>query len=693
VELSALRTIRAIEASDRATLARSMLEVVASATSSTRATLRLSDGTTFDVGAEPPLDAERLELQLRQRVGVVVLTLERSTPFDSNAELQAEVLGGEIALRLEHAAAEERASRATRQVELLGALSRASAEALRLSEIADSVAREILGAFAGASVIVHITVDDHLELVARWGDEKKDLDSAPNWLRRVPLDGPTIIAIAAREKRLATRAVRDVIPERRAPLEAAGLAHLAVAPLLFDDRVFGTITVGHSREAPWDVESLRLLQSAAVQLGVQFAHVRMLEVERRRADDLRIVNELGSLIAQHLDLPGVLTTAVTQLARVTGISRVHLLLVDAAKTALETVASSEDIGGAVVMSVTSNGVAAHAFRTKVPVLAENAATDSRTDKTMIARLGARSIMAVPLISRGEVIGVLVLAESRHPRAFTETDVARVVAVANLLAPAVANAKMFEDLRKSYETLAATQAELITHERLAALGELSAVIAHEVRNPLAIIFNSLGSLQRHESMTPDANLLLDIVGEEAARLNRIVGDLLDFVRPYAAHPRNVCLDAIVKGAVDAARRALPDTTVEVLTDLDFPFNELFVDGTMLQQALINLIVNAVQATPRGKTVMVLASPKDTARGVALRCDVVDEGPGIDAADAARVFQPFFTTKATGTGLGLAVVQRIAIALGGVIEVARAPSGGSRFTLTVPVVVSVAADLAV
>ena len=293
-------------------------------------------------------------------------------------------------------------------------------------------------------------------------------------------------------------------------------------------------------------------------------------------------------------------------------------------------------------------------------------------------------MAVPLVSRGEAIGAIVVVETQQPRKFTKAEMARVVAVANLVAPAVANAKMFEDLRRSYEALEHAQAELVMHERLAALGELSAVIAHEVRNPVAIIFNSLNELRRLEPPTKDANVLLDIVGEEAARLNRIVGDLLDFVRPYTAHPREVELDAIVEGAVEAARRIAGDPGVEVRTEVRLPCNELFLDGTMLQQLLINLIVNAIQATPKGRTVTVSVSAQTAGEETKLRCDVTDDGPGIDAANTARVFQPFFTTKATGTGLGLALVRRLADALGGSVEVGSAPSGGSLFTLTLPLV---------
>lgn len=416
----------------------------------------------------------------------------------------------------------------------------------------------------------------------------------------------------------------------------------------------------------------------------ELAHARLLEAERRRAEDLGLINELGTVVAQHLDLPTVLSTVVTELARITRVRRVGLFLVDDAKTVLTAVACTERLEADLVVPLASNAALAHAFRTRESVLVEDAATDPRTNKDLVAQFGTRSIMTVPLISRGDAIGAIAIVETGRPRAFTETETARAVAVANLVSSAVANAKMFDDLRKSYEALARAQAELVTHERLAALGELSAVIAHEVRNPLAVIFNSLGALRRLDPPTVEATLLLDIVGEEAARLNRIVGELLDFVRPYTAHPSPVQVDAIVKGAVEAAERTAVGMNVAIRTHLRHPCNDVIVDGTMLQQALINLVVNAVQATPKGRAVTVSASARTAGEETNLCFDVVDEGPGVDAVDSARIFQPFFTTKATGTGLGLALVRRIAEALGGTIEVARAPSGGSIFTLAVPLV---------
>jgi signal transduction histidine kinase len=256
---------------------------------------------------------------------------------------------------------------------------------------------------------------------------------------------------------------------------------------------------------------------------------------------------------------------------------------------------------------------------------------------------------------------------------------RAAAVANQLAVAVENARLYEDLRRSYAQLARAQQQLVQRERLAALGELSAVVAHEVRNPLGVIFNSLGSLRRLLRPEGDARLLLDIVGEEADRLNRIVGDLLDFARPVAPVLRPEPLPQVVDQAVASA---LVDASVDLVREVDPDLPPVALDAHLFHQALANVAANAVQAMPRGGrlTVRVRRDPS----GVLL--EVADTGAGIPEEVRPRIFEPFFTTKATGTGLGLAVVKRIVEGHGGEISVADSPSGGTVVRIRLPVVPS-------
>ncbi|MBX3186585.1 MAG: hypothetical protein KF819_06205 [Labilithrix sp.] len=236
------------------------------------------------------------------------------------------------------------------------------------------------------------------------------------------------------------------------------------------------------------------------------------------------------------------------------------------------------------------------------------------------------------------------------------------------------------LDRSSTELRAAQTELVRRERLAALGELSAIVAHEVRNPVTVIFSAVSTL-RKQPLSSEASTLLDIVNEEAERLKRIVGELLEFARP-----RDLSVDAIapaqlVEGAVEAALAGFGGgDLVEVQTDRDLP--DFAGDEQLLRQALINLITNALQAAGRTGRVRVRALGEgQPASWIAF--DVCDDGAGIPNDVAEKMFTPFFTTRASGTGLGLAIVKRIAEAHGGEITWRPGAARGVAFMLRIPV----------
>jgi two-component system sensor histidine kinase HydH len=236
------------------------------------------------------------------------------------------------------------------------------------------------------------------------------------------------------------------------------------------------------------------------------------------------------------------------------------------------------------------------------------------------------------------------------------------------------------LRVSSKQLEEAQAELVKKERLAALGELSAVVAHEVRNPLGVFFNSLAALKREVPHNPQAGLLLSIMGEEADRLNRMVNNLLELARPDEVRRAPASLEKCVQGAIEAARTAVdPDGVVTL--DIPRPLPTASVDEQMLRQALINLVTNAIQAPKRTRHVTVRAEAEE-GLGEFVRFEVIDNGVGVPSDLTERIFTPFFTTRATGTGLGLAVVRRVAEAHRGFVSVRPTPGGGATFVLRVP-----------
>jgi signal transduction histidine kinase len=333
----------------------------------------------------------------------------------------------------------------------------------------------------------------------------------------------------------------------------------------------------------------------------------------------------------------------------------------------------------VVLPFDGGSAAATAYKERRVVQLVRAQFRSHDSLRMAARLGSRTTLAVPLIARGQSLGVVVVLDRDQSRSFTQAQMDRAVAVAGQLSLALLSARLYEDLRDSYAKLERTQKELIDRERLAALGELSASIAHEVRNPLGVIFNSVGSLRRLLQPRGDVSMLLDIVGEEADRLNRMVGDLLDYSRPVRPSLEPVPLRPLLEEAVSSAQQQIgaAGAQVRVRIRVDASAATVRADARLLRQALINLFLNALQAMPRGGVLEVRAAAQ---RGTA-EVIIDDSGPGIPEEIRGRIFQPFFTTKATGTGLGLAVVKRIVEGHGGSIE-ARAAQSGAEFCVRLP-----------
>ncbi len=217
------------------------------------------------------------------------------------------------------------------------------------------------------------------------------------------------------------------------------------------------------------------------------------------------------------------------------------------------------------------------------------------------------------------------------------------------------------------------------ERLAALGELSASVAHEVRNPLAAISASAQLLDR-AGRPPEERQICEVLVREAQRLDRLVSDLLAFTRPSPPSP--VPLD-LSRAAADvrqsfAADPASTDVRVE-LVNSDPSCPRAMADPSQISQVLWNLLRNAAQAMDGRGTIHVRIEPHGAD---AVRLVVEDEGPGIPEGELDRVFEPFFTKKPGGSGFGLAIAHRIVEAHGGTIRACNRPDGGARFEIVLP-----------
>jgi signal transduction histidine kinase len=298
-------------------------------------------------------------------------------------------------------------------------------------------------------------------------------------------------------------------------------------------------------------------------------------------------------------------------------------------------------------------------------------------RELMRRNHTTSVVLVPLQVRSRMVGTLVISFRQH-RTLSELEMETLQAMGAHFAATIESHRLLQEVRGRAEQLARLQRQLVEKESLVVMGQLSAVVAHEVRNPLGAIFNALATLRHFVEPTAPAHTLVNIVQEEANRLNQLIEDLLDFARPPSPLLQSVSLTHLLIAAVHTAMSGQSRVHVEWALADDIPAVPL--DERMMGRTFVNLVTNAVQAMPTGGTLRIAARRSEEPSGALV--EFTDTGPGIPPDVRERLFQPFFTTKATGTGLGLAIVQRTVETHSGRITVESPPSGGTTFRLLLP-----------
>ncbi len=226
------------------------------------------------------------------------------------------------------------------------------------------------------------------------------------------------------------------------------------------------------------------------------------------------------------------------------------------------------------------------------------------------------------------------------------------------------------------------------DRLAALGEMAAAIAHEVKNPLAGIEVMAGLLRRKTVESPEAQKVLADIINEAKMANKIVQEVLEFVRPIRLQVDRTAVSEAVRSAVQLADTKVKRGDIYVEMQMPETLPQIHGDPHQLTQLFTNLLTNAYEAMEGRGRVTISASATRMEDGAAGRDAVLvefaDEGPGMPSDVADRVFSPFFTTKAQGSGLGLAIVRTLVDAHDGSIDMQTAPGRGTKVRVTLPVV---------
>jgi len=300
-------------------------------------------------------------------------------------------------------------------------------------------------------------------------------------------------------------------------------------------------------------------------------------------------------------------------------------------------------------------------------------------------LGGGQFAIAPLTIRSGPVGVIVADNAISGQEISELDLEFLQMFANLSATAIENSRLYSelekrlvDLRRAHHQQKEDQQTLLRMERLSVMGETSAIVAHELRNPLVAIGGFARSLTRNLDESDPNHRFASIISQEVARMEEIIHDLLDFIRPRKLLRQETVIDALVAETAERFRAELAGAGVGL--DLETGCGELTVEchPGEIQQVLQNYLMNAMQAQAFGGRVIVRTSVLDGG----LKVEVLDYGPGFAEAEGKRLFSPFFSTKPTGSGLGLTICAQIIKAHGGVTGAANRTEGGAAFWFILP-----------
>lgn len=397
---------------------------------------------------------------------------------------------------------------------------------------------------------------------------------------------------------------------------------------------------------------------------------------------LRTILETSTMTSSSLELEKVLTTALEQMDLLTGRAQSGILLLDGGLDNPPVGASVRTLGtteGTRALSLEAEGFA-HIWQTlsetKTVSLEAVDAMAQHGERGLWGAQGLGAVVLFPLLSKGQPLGILWMGRAESGP-FSSEEVALGQTVANHIAIAIDNARLYDALRRATE-------DLVRSERLALLGQLAGGVGHELRNPLGAIGNAIYYLRmRLGADDPKVQKHLTILDREIRRANKIVTDLLDFSRVKPPSRTAGDLNAVIQ---DVLGRQPAEASVIRELDLAESLPSVPVDVDQVGQVLLNLVVNATEAMPEGGTLTI----RTRSTGAAVVASFTDTGVGIPPENLEKIFQPLFTTKTKGIGLGLAVSRRLIEANGGTLTVESHVGKGSTFTVSIPIADSGAPD---
>jgi signal transduction histidine kinase len=452
-----------------------------------------------------------------------------------------------------------------------------------------------------------------------------------------------------------------------------GLISLLSIPMSFKDRVIGVINCYTSYPHSFSKIEEEMLTTVANQAAICIENSGLMETLE--------INEILRLV-----LEGV--------TKHIGFDRARLYLVNEKRSLLEckmAVGMDEEMTKGVVLPIDpESSIVARSIIEKKPFVIPDVNQDSRVNPVLKKKFNLHSLVAIPLFAKEKPLGVITADHVEPGKMITNEILESMTTFAQQAGLAIHNAFMYQELKtfsqqmeekiqKTTIDLRMAEAQLVRSEKLAALGQLAAGIAHEIRNPLTsinILIHSLRENLRPENIHRED---LKVIEEEIHRINDIVDQFLRFAKPASPLLEKTEVLPILEEILQLLKPQIEAEQIFVQKDFQ-SLPPITIDKKQIKQVILNLLLNAVQAMPQGGQLRLRSQLSEDHQWIQL--SIQDSGMGIPPENMNKLFDPFFSTREGGIGLGLPIAHRIIDQHRGKIEVESRPGKGTLFTLWLP-----------
>jgi signal transduction histidine kinase len=351
----------------------------------------------------------------------------------------------------------------------------------------------------------------------------------------------------------------------------------------------------------------------------------------------------------------------------------------------------EKIKGIELPLTPESSIVSRSVMEKKPYVIPDAMKDPRVNPILKEKFNLHSLVVIPLLAKGKALGVIAADHTEPGRKLTEETLDSVMTFAQQAGLAIQNASMYQELKnfsqqmeekiqKTTADLRKTEAQLIRSEKLAALGQLAAGIAHEIRNPLTSINILIHSLRERLPSENSQQEDLKVIEEEIHRMNEIIDQFLRFAKPASPFLEKTEIFSIFEEILQLLRPQIEKQQIVVEKEFH-ALPMILMDREQIKQAILNLLLNAIQAMPEGGPLKLSGQNSGDGQWVCL--SIQDSGMGIQAEVLNKLFDPFVSTKEGGIGLGLSITHRIIDQHHGKIEVESTLEKGTSFTIWLPI----------